>query len=209
MSRHFYLPQRRPKRALRLSNDRLGAVPVWLRVALFVLIVLTVAWYVWDEFRVQPATSGIGQRAQQEPVGSDSPDGIQPSPASSRPTSDTVAKEFAAQSEIPMPHSTLDRSIRLQVLNGCGVKGLAKLVSPGLRAKGFDVRETRNAGSFKYSYSMVMDRTGNLEMANAVADSLGIDRARVKTEIARNLADIDVTLVVGSDYERLNLRLER
>ena len=102
-----------------------------------------------------------------------------------------------------------ERSIRLQVLNGCGVKGLAKVVSPALRAKGFDVRETRNAGSFRYAQSLVMDRVGRPELAQAVADSLGIDRSRVTTEIARNLVDIDVTVIVGADYQSLRLGLKR
>lgn len=96
--------------------------------------------------------------------------------------------------------------IRLQVLNGCGVKGLAKLVAPGLRAKGFDVREVSNAGSFGYPHSLVYDRLGMIENALAVAESLGIEPAQVSTEIARNLVDIDVTLIVGADFRNLRMQ---
>jgi hypothetical protein len=101
------------------------------------------------------------------------------------------------------------RAIRLQVLNGCGVKGLARLISPGLRAKGFDVRETRNASRFDFAYTSIMDRTGDSAMALTLADSLGIDRSRVSTEYSKNLVDIDVTLLVGKDYESLRLNLNR
>ncbi len=96
--------------------------------------------------------------------------------------------------------------IRLQVLNGCGIKGIAKLVAPALRAKGFDVRETSNAGNFNYARTLVFDRTGILENALTVADSLGIEPANVTTQLARNLVDIDVTIIVGADYESLRMK---
>lgn len=95
--------------------------------------------------------------------------------------------------------------VRIQVLNGCGVKGLTRLVTPALRAKGFDVRETRNAPNFDYPQSLVIDRKGNGLLAQIVADSLGIDPAQVKTEINGNLPDIDVSVVVGRDYRKLRL----
>jgi hypothetical protein len=111
----------------------------------------------------------------------------------------------ATQVDVPEPVSA--HPIRLQVLNGCGVKGLGKVVSPGLRQKGFDVRETRNAANFAVARSSVIDRVGNLALANAVADSLGIDRVRVSSESSKILVDIDVTLVVGADYKTLRINL--
>jgi hypothetical protein len=97
--------------------------------------------------------------------------------------------------------------LRIQVLNGCGVKGLARMVTPGLRSFGFDVRETRNAANFDHKASAIIDRTGDLEMARIVADSLGVDAQNVSTRAAPNLVDIDITLIVGADYRRLNLNL--
>jgi hypothetical protein len=101
----------------------------------------------------------------------------------------------------------LERPLRLQVLNGCGVKGLARVISPALRAKGFDVRETRNASHFKYAHSAVIDRTGDLNTALAFADSLGIDHSYATSESAKSLVDIDITLLVGADYRSLHLDL--
>lgn len=100
-------------------------------------------------------------------------------------------------------------AVRVQVLNGCGVRGVTRLVTPGLRAKGFDVREIGNARHFGYARSLVIDRTGGLELGLTVADSLGIEPGRVSAERSRNLPDIDVTLVVGADYAHLNLTLSR
>lgn len=97
--------------------------------------------------------------------------------------------------------------LRVQVLNGCGVKGLARIVTPGLRSYGFDVRETKNAANFDYKTSAIIDRTGNIGKAKIIADSLGIDGRNVTSDRAANLVDIDVTLIVGADYRRLNLDL--
>ncbi len=124
------------------------------------------------------------------------------SPLATERGADTVRSQPATESE--QPHR--DGPIRLQVLNGCGVKGLARLITPGLRAKGFDVREVRNAGHFRYKKSEVLDRSGTKKWGSAVADSLGIDAERVTDAELGNLVDIDVTLIVGADYVELDLK---
>lgn len=98
--------------------------------------------------------------------------------------------------------------VRVQVLNGCGVKGLAKLVSPGLRRMGFDVRETGNAAHYRYAQTRIIDRGGE-SMGRIVADSLGLDASRLTVEPARDLVDIDVTLIVGADYNLLPITAKR
>jgi hypothetical protein len=98
--------------------------------------------------------------------------------------------------------------IRLQVLNGCGIKGIARTITPALRSKNFDVREVRNAKHFRYDISSVIDRVGKPELAYAVADSLGIAHSQVSTEADPHLVDIDVTLIVGADYMRSELTIK-
>lgn len=85
------------------------------------------------------------------------------------------------------------------------MKGLAKIITPDLRARGFDVRETRNAAHFDYKQSSVIDRTGDVTRARAVAVSLGIDEHNVSSEPSDKLVDIDLTLIIGADYQHLNL----
>jgi hypothetical protein len=176
-------------------------------VALPAAIALAAAFSVLDRLDVWPQRSPSGVRYNAGTTAA--VDTVtQPADTGLRPTNErNVAIAASPPSDVAAVQP--ERSIRLQVLNGCGVKGLAKVVSPALRAKGFDVRETRNAGSFRYAQSLVMDRVGRPELAQAVADSLGIDRSRVTTEIARNLVDIDVTVIVGADYQSLRLGLKR
>ena len=206
MSRRFYLPLKRTKHAVPKGTFRFGAVPRWLIVAIPSVIGLLVVWYIAGELgflSFQPTPehrTRVGTAIQRESE-------IKPADSLQRPTVEDNISEAIEQEPITRSQS-LDQPIRLQVLNGCGVKGLAKIVSPALRAYGFDVRETRNAGSFRYTHSMVLDRIGSLETALAIADSLGIDPSLVKTEIARNLADIDVTLIVGADYQNLRLNIK-
>lgn len=206
MSRRFYLPPSRLQRSVPKNLLRIGTLPRWVKIALPLTAGLLAAWYIVSEldfYSVHPASkartrAGSAIRPESE---------IKLIDSLARPISKENGEEAVEHAPVS-PVRTFDQPIRLQVLNGCGVKGLAKIVSPALRAKGFDVRETRNAGSFRYTQSMVMDRVGSLETALAVADSLGIDRSLVRTEIARNLADIDVTLIVGADFRNLRLNLQ-
>jgi hypothetical protein len=202
VSRHFYLPPHKPIGRAAGLKQRLGSVPLWLSVALPTAVALASAVIVLDALGIWPQRSPTGPRHDAgRVVAVDT--AAQPADSGSRLIEESVPTKGEAAVAQP------ERAIRLQVLNGCGVKGLARIVSPALRAKGFDVRETRNAGSFRYTRSMVLDRVGRPELAYAVADSLGIDRSQVTTEISRNLVDIDVTLIVGADYGSLGLGATR
>ncbi|HAL57292.1 MAG TPA: hypothetical protein DCP63_12705 [Bacteroidetes bacterium] len=48
----------------------------------------------------------------------------------------------------------------------------------------------------------ILDRTGNLEAAEHVAEALGVPRERVMQEIDRT-AYLDVTVIIGKDYRSL------
>jgi hypothetical protein len=94
--------------------------------------------------------------------------------------------------------------IQLEVLNGCGVPGIATRFTDQLRAFGFDVVETGNYDHFDLSESIVISRTGEMENALKVANALGIAEEQVLREQSPDFY-LDVTLVIGSDYESLNL----
>jgi hypothetical protein len=128
-------------------------------------------------------------------------------------TSDTVsigsndAREPAEPAATAAVNQATDKPIRLQVLNGCGAKGITKRVAPGLRRLGFDVRESGNAKNYRHKTSKVYSRTRDISLAFRVADAVGIARSLVDELIDPALADIDVTLVIGADYSDLNFGL--
>ena len=95
-------------------------------------------------------------------------------------------------------------SIRVEVLNGCGVPQVAAHLTRKVRQLGMDVIDEGNADSFAYLQSMVIDRGGDLDKARRVAKALGIPYyiQQIRTDPGR-LAE--VTIVIGKDYRRLKL----
>jgi hypothetical protein len=89
-----------------------------------------------------------------------------------------------------------DSRVRVQVLNGSSTAGLARHATDLLRDAGFDVVSLGNARS-QVKESVVLDRTGNREIAARVAAALGI--TRVETRIDRALL-LEVTVVLGPDF---------
>lgn len=92
--------------------------------------------------------------------------------------------------------------IQVDVLNGCGVGGVADRFTEYLRTNNFDVVGIKNYISFDVDETLVIDRTGNLANAQKVAKSLGIKGENVIQQINKDYF-IDVSLVVGRDYFNL------
>lgn len=92
--------------------------------------------------------------------------------------------------------------IQVEVLNGCGTPGIADRFTDYLRNNNFDVVQMGNYMSFDVDNSFVIDRTGEIEKADALAEVLGIDRKFVISQINKNYF-IDVTLIIGKDFNQL------
>lgn len=94
------------------------------------------------------------------------------------------------------------RTIEVEVLNGCGVGGLAQQFTDYLRSKHIDVIRTENADNFHYERTMVVLRRDGFEKAAQVAKLLNIeprDSTLVFVDPDGALLT-DVTVIVGSDY---------
>ncbi len=94
--------------------------------------------------------------------------------------------------------------IQIEVLNGCGIPGLATAYTGTLRSYGFDVVETGNFDHFNVENSIIISRSNQFENAKRVAAALGIDEGQILREVSGEFY-LDVTLVLGADYESLNL----
>ncbi|MBN1638257.1 MAG: LytR C-terminal domain-containing protein [Ignavibacteriales bacterium] len=92
--------------------------------------------------------------------------------------------------------------IQVEVLNGCGVSGLADRFTDYLRNNNFDVVNYGNYKVFDVKESMVIDRIGNIANANYTAKVLGIDKSNVITQINIDYFT-DVTVIIGKDYNKL------
>jgi len=92
--------------------------------------------------------------------------------------------------------------IQIDVLNGCGISGVASTFTSYLRARGYDVVEMRNYKTFGVPQSLVIDRIGDLQTAKKVAYALGVSERNIVQQINEDYF-VDVSVVIGKDYNSL------
>jgi len=103
------------------------------------------------------------------------------------------------------PELPVTPRIKVEVLNGCGVPGVAKQITNFLRDKGFDVVKTDNYESFNIRETTVIDRA-SLDKVNAieVAKALGVNLEKgVAPFLSQDLL-LEVSVIIGHDYQYLN-----
>lgn len=93
-----------------------------------------------------------------------------------------------------------DGRLRVEVLNGAGVSGLAREVTERLRALGYDVVYYGNAGSLTRDSSVVLDRAGDPVASARVAEDLGIPRIEAAADTTLYL---EATVILGPDWPEL------
>ncbi|RMD90278.1 MAG: LytR family transcriptional regulator [Calditrichaeota bacterium] len=102
------------------------------------------------------------------------------------------------------PQST-DEVITVEVLNACGVQGLANEIAQYLRHKNFDVMSVGNYKSFDLDKTLVLDRESvRRKYAKKVAKALGVNDRQVVEQIDSSL-QLKVTVIIGKDYRNLKV----
>lgn len=92
--------------------------------------------------------------------------------------------------------------IQVEVLNGCGVSGVADRFTDFLRNNNIDVVKSGNYISDDVSESLVIDRSGNMANAFKTAKALGIKSENVIQQLNKDYF-LDVSIVIGRDYFNL------
>ena len=100
--------------------------------------------------------------------------------------------------ERPPPVPSPDDRVRVEVLNGGGVPGMAGVATDILRRQGFDVVYFGNEPSFGRDTSLVLARTPLGGAAEAVSEGLGIGSFGAEADSTRL---VDVTVLLGTDWE--------
>ncbi len=100
------------------------------------------------------------------------------------------------------PPATSHAVTRVQVLNGCGVDGLAAKAAKFLRLKGYDVVDVKNTPLLLES--LVVDRVGNRDAARKLAKLLGVSEENIIQQSCDYL-ELDLTVILGKDYKELKL----
>ena len=96
----------------------------------------------------------------------------------------------------------LKEKIQVEVLNGCGVSGLADRLTDYLREEGFDVVNIGNYRSFEIENSIIIDRTGRLINSQLISNSIGLKSTNIIQQINREYL-LDVTIILGKDYSQI------
>ncbi|HPF35891.1 MAG TPA: LytR C-terminal domain-containing protein [Candidatus Krumholzibacteria bacterium] len=90
--------------------------------------------------------------------------------------------------------------VRLEVLNGAGVDGLAGLVATAVGRAGCVAGELRNAEGADLPRSLLLNRALTPERARALAQALGGLPVRWEADAA---SDADAALLLGADHARV------
>ena len=96
----------------------------------------------------------------------------------------------------------LNDRVQIQVLNGCGDKGIADLYATYLRDNNYDVIDYKNADHFNYNISKIIVHNNNLLVEN-IADLFYIQSTNIDYVFDENIF-YDLTLIVGRDYKNLD-----
>ena len=93
-------------------------------------------------------------------------------------------------------------AIQVEVLNAAGGSRIAQRFTDYLRSKGYDVVDVGNAKVRDAERTYIIDRSGNMEAAKALAILLGLPEGRVVRQIDKNLY-LDASVIIGRDHSSL------
>lgn len=113
-------------------------------------------------------------------------------PMAAPPTTAPPADPSTPPQVAPAPPQTPARILKVRILNGTGVGGIAARAASTLPAGKYDVIETTNADHFRYQTTEI--RTPSAEDGAAVADALRLGRV-----VVVNVRSADVEVVLGRD----------
>ena len=94
------------------------------------------------------------------------------------------------------------KNIKVEVLNGCGIKGIAAKTSEFLRSKHrIDVIRSDNADKYDYSKTIIIGRNEDLDKILSVTKAFDIEinnKSYIRHEPDETLG-VDVTIILGKD----------
>ena len=111
-------------------------------------------------------------------------------PTSNSPSTETTYFDLKQQTKV-----------KVQILNACGIDGIAKKVKDYLVANGIDVTETGNyKGLIDKTILLVKD--GESQSLDRISDLLGIDKSSILKETGGTNRTIN-SVIIGKDYNVL------
>ncbi len=94
------------------------------------------------------------------------------------------------------------KDIKVEILNGCGIKGIAAKTSDFLRSKHrIDVVRSDNADKFDYSQTLIIGRNEELDKILSVSKAfdISVNNSSQIQHIPDEVLGVDVTIIIGKD----------
>jgi len=94
--------------------------------------------------------------------------------------------------------------IQVEIQNGCGHRGIAKLYTNFLRNNGYDVINYKNAINFSYDRTqLIIHKQDTSKFVDEIINILKISPQFVKYNYNNNNI-YEITVIIGSDYNNLD-----
>ena len=121
----------------------------------------------------------------------------------------TLGKDDLSKTNLSANPITEAFIAEIEILNGCGVSGIAELYTNFLRSSKYDIISTDNAkdehGKINFDYKnckIIVNNQKKLRAAYQLSLKLGINKQHIKKNYGNGIWDI--TLIIGEDYNNLN-----
>jgi len=89
--------------------------------------------------------------------------------------------------------------VKVEVLNGCGIKGVAGKTAEFLRLQHqLNVVRSDNADNHNYAKTIIINRREKVEAMKLICKSFGVPIESIKHEPDESL-DVDATIIIGKD----------
>lgn len=95
-----------------------------------------------------------------------------------------------------------DSTLKVEILNGCGVEGVCDTLTNFLRINKIDVVSTGNYSSFDIDNTIIIDRIGSDINTKRIAELLNVKEENIIQLINKDYL-LDVTVIVGKDLYKL------
>ena len=116
-----------------------------------------------------------------------------------------LTNEQVVKSAVELYEENPISEITIEILNGCGEKGIAGKIADFLRTEHIDVIRSENADNFDYANTMLIQNSDDLYNVKTVAKVLELDLndAEHVMFLPESDSDVDLTLIIGSDYKTI------
>jgi hypothetical protein len=101
------------------------------------------------------------------------------------------------------PFAAINQSANIEILNGCGASGLSHRFQQYMSANGYTVKNVDNAEHFDYARTKIIIHNRLNRKAVTLSEKLGVAEADVQYSDEINSRELDLTLILGSDYFHL------